>query len=160
MTATESDLPNRYQLGGGAALKRAVTEAHKLLDDLVANDMASLGLTIGEADVLTVVHVSDHAPVPSEIADWLSLTGAGATGRLNTLERRGLLERLPNPTDGRSVTIHLTSEGARLAAAVIDAKDSAVMTSLVSRIGPDLAATLTQNLDLLSTTAREFLANH
>lgn len=157
MTATESGAPKRFQLGQGAALKRAVTEAHKLLDDLVANDMAALGLTIAEADVLTVVYVCDYAPVPGEVADWLSLTGAGATGRLNTLERRGLLERLPNPADGRSVTIHLTSEGTELAAAVIDAKDSAVMTTLVDRVGPETAAALTESLDALSTVARDVL---
>ena len=108
-------------IGRGATVKGLVTEAAKLLSDLAANDLAALDLNVGEADVLTVLGVAKQDVMPSDLSDWLSITGAGTTGRLNALERRGLIERRKNPNDGRSVTIHLTREGRRLAAKVLDA---------------------------------------
>ena len=37
---------------------------------------------------------------------------AAMTNRLDNLSRRGLVERLPNPQDRRSVLVRLTSDGA------------------------------------------------
>ena len=144
-------------LGAGARLKGTVAELNVLLDELVAADMAALGLTPGEADVLTVVHVARHDPVPSEIAEWLTLTGAGVTGRLKTLERRGLLERRPNPTDGRSVTVHLTKAGRPLAAAVVKEKDRAVTEAVVEVLGADVVDALSDRLDAAIGAARDAL---
>ncbi len=141
----------------GAGLKRAITEAHVLLDTLLSAHLEALGLTNGEADVLTVILVADHSPVPSEIAAWLRLTGAGATGRLNTLERRGLINRVPNPADGRSVLIELTDDGARLAERVLEVKDAVVERSVVGRLGNPEAKALTASLDRLSDEIRDEL---
>ncbi|MEM7324700.1 MAG: MarR family transcriptional regulator, partial [Actinomycetota bacterium] len=114
-----------------------------------------LGLSSGDADVLTAIRVADYDPVPSEIAQWLGLTGAGATGRLNSLERRGLLERLPHPTDGRSVTLHLTEAGLQLADAVIDAKNTTVVNAVSEQLGEGRAQQLVAELDALTAVARE-----
>ncbi len=152
-----TDGPRYGVVGLGAGLKRAVTEAHVLLDTLLASHLEALGLTLGEADVLTVVHVSDHSPVPSEIASWLHLTGAGVTGRLNALERRGLIDRVPNPDDGRSVLIELTAEGRELAAQVLEVKDAVIERTVVERIGVDEANALTAALDHLSDEVRDEL---
>lgn len=146
------------QVGAGAQLKRAVTEAHQLMSDLVAQEVEALGVTAADADVLTVIFVADYDPVPGEIAAWLGLTGAGATGRLNNLERRGLLERRRNPKDGRSVTLHLTDVGRDLATAVVEAKNTTVMTALIDRIGQAEAAALVSDLDTLSELVREVLS--
>ncbi len=159
MAATDPAAPRLATLGAGAGLKRAITEAHRLLDDLLATDMAALGLSVGEADVLTVVRVAEQAVVPGDIAAWLGLTGAGATGRLNTLERRRFIERRPNPADGRSVTIHLTREGGRLADAVIAAKDSAVVHSIIESLGTDTATRLVRDLDAIIAAARDALGS-
>lgn len=154
MSATEQATQTRFEIGPGASLKRAVATAHRLLDDLVSDEMAALGLTNPEADVLSMLHVCDYPPVPSELADWLGLTGAGTTGRLNGLERRGLVERLPHPTDGRSVTVHLTTDGRGLASAVVEAKNSTVIKMLVEQIGEDETTRLIDGLDALSAAAR------
>jgi DNA-binding MarR family transcriptional regulator len=162
MATTRNDSPetdgvDSPAMGAGARLKGTVAELDVLLDELVAADMAALGLTSGEADVLTVVHVARHDPVPSEIAEWLTLTGAGVTGRLKTLERRGLLERRPNPTDGRSVTVHLTKAGRPLAAAVLKEKDRAVTEALVDVLGADVVDALSDQLDAAISAARTAL---
>lgn len=53
----------------------------------------------------------DHRATPSEIAAWQQMSPSGITGRLDALERRGFIRRLPSPTDRRKVIIELTEEG-------------------------------------------------
>ena len=48
---------------------------------------------------------------PTELFRWLMITSGGLTGRLASLEKRGLVERIQDPTDGRSLLVTLTSEG-------------------------------------------------
>jgi DNA-binding MarR family transcriptional regulator len=55
-----------------------------------------------------------HRATPGEIAAWLQMSPAAITGRIDTLERRGLVRRLPSPTDRRKVLVELTEEGRRL----------------------------------------------
>ena len=155
MDTNDSTQPQKF--GPGADLKRAVTIAHKLLDDLLSSHMAGLGLSLGEADVLTVVLLAEQAPAPTAIADWLSLTTAGTTGRLNTLERKRLIERRPHPSDGRRITVHLTARGESLAQAVLEAKDEALLSPVVGGLGKARVEGLTHELDALIAAASEAL---
>ncbi len=147
------------RFGPGTELKRALTMAGKLVNDLLARDMTALGLSVGEADVLTVVLVAERPPAPTDIADWLSLTTAGATGRLNTLERKGLIERRPHASDGRRLTVHLTLRGRGLAEGVMRAKDQALTRAVVDRLGRDRARALVSELDGLIEAAAAALAD-
>ncbi len=149
MNPTEPDTNQPPALGRGARLKAAVTEAHVVLDLLLAPAIKELGLTIGEADVLTVLSLNPDPLLPGEIAAQLNITGPGATGRLNGLERRGYIKRLPNPEDGRSVTVHLTESGEALARAVIEKKNATIDNALVDEIGDATADDLTEQLESL-----------
>ncbi len=139
------------QLGLGAELKAAVATANKILQDLVSPAMSRLGLHPGEADVLTVVRIAKHDPTPTEIADWLTLTTAGLSGRLNSLEAKGLIERRPHPEDGRRLTVHLSRRGRAQADKAIRTKDRVLMDGAVAAIGEqrarDLIAGLHQLID-------------
>jgi DNA-binding MarR family transcriptional regulator len=53
----------------------------------------------------------DHRATPSEIAAWQQMSPSGITGRLDALEKRGFIRRLPSPTDRRKVIVELTEEG-------------------------------------------------
>jgi DNA-binding MarR family transcriptional regulator len=53
----------------------------------------------------------DHRATPSEIAAWQQMSPAGITGRLDALEKRGFVRRLPAPADRRKVIVELTEEG-------------------------------------------------
>ncbi|HUN33260.1 MAG TPA: MarR family transcriptional regulator [Trebonia sp.] len=55
----------------------------------------------------------DHRATPSEIAAWLRMSPSGITGRLDGLERRGFIRRLPSAGDRRKVIVELTAEGRR-----------------------------------------------
>ena len=71
----------------------------------------------GDLDVLTDLDRAGppHQRTPSELAETLLLTTGGMTVRLNRLQRAGLIERLPNPRDGRGVLVRLTPIGKELA---------------------------------------------
>jgi DNA-binding MarR family transcriptional regulator len=53
----------------------------------------------------------DHRATPSEIAVWQRMSPSGITGRLDALEKRGFIRRLPSPDDRRKVIVELTEEG-------------------------------------------------
>jgi DNA-binding MarR family transcriptional regulator len=50
-----------------------------------------------------------------ELADYLGLDKSTMTGLVDRAEKRGLLERAPNRTDGRAVDVFLTADGVQLA---------------------------------------------
>jgi DNA-binding MarR family transcriptional regulator len=53
----------------------------------------------------------DYRATPSAIAAWQQMSPSGITGRLDTLEKRGFIRRLPSPCDRRKVIVELTEEG-------------------------------------------------
>jgi DNA-binding MarR family transcriptional regulator len=53
----------------------------------------------------------DYRATPSEIAAWQQMSPSGITGRLDALEKRGFIRRLPSPADRRKVIVELTEEG-------------------------------------------------
>lgn len=68
----------------------------------------------GDLEVLTELDLIGPL-TPSELAEDLLLTSGGMTVRLNRLQTAGLIERRPNPHDGRGVLVHLTPAGKALA---------------------------------------------
>jgi DNA-binding MarR family transcriptional regulator len=53
----------------------------------------------------------DYRATPSEIAVWQQMSPSGITGRLDALEKRGFIRRIPSPADRRKVIVELTEEG-------------------------------------------------
>jgi DNA-binding MarR family transcriptional regulator len=53
----------------------------------------------------------DYRATPTEIAAWLQMSPSGITGRLDALEKRGFIRRLPSPADRRKVIVELTGAG-------------------------------------------------
>jgi DNA-binding MarR family transcriptional regulator len=70
---------------------------------------------------------------PTAISERLVITTASMTSLLDTLERRGLVDRMPDPRDRRRLLISLTAEGQRTVDAFLPevvALQTAVMSSL------------------------------
>jgi DNA-binding MarR family transcriptional regulator len=74
------------------------------------------GLTAGEFDVVAALRRAGrpYRLTPTALSTALIVTSGGMTKRLNALERRGLIRREPDPTDGRSTAVTLTREGKRV----------------------------------------------
>jgi DNA-binding MarR family transcriptional regulator len=105
------------------AQRSAPVEQDGLVDALVQASfmtMATLNKIGAEHDLsLTQLRVlailRDRRLKMTELADYLGLDKSTMTGLIDRAEKRGLLERLRNPTDGRAVDVRISPDGARLA---------------------------------------------
>ncbi|MDT0157003.1 MarR family transcriptional regulator [Microbacterium sp. ARD32] len=75
------------------------------------------GVNKGDGDVVFALRRSGppYRLSPTAIARALLMTTGTMTGRLDRLEKRGVIARVPNPQDRRSLDIELTPEGLRMA---------------------------------------------
>ncbi|MFG2886920.1 MarR family winged helix-turn-helix transcriptional regulator [Streptomyces sp. NPDC048297] len=113
------------------------------------------GISRGEFDVLATLRRSDepYTLSPRELSSTLMLTTGGMTGRLDKLERAGLLRRSPDPHDRRALRVTLTEEGLRLIDEVVGAgltEQRAALSALDDEQADQLADLLR---NLLRTTA-------
>jgi DNA-binding MarR family transcriptional regulator len=89
-------------------------------------------LTRADVGVLSALYMSPppHTLSPTQLFRGLMLSSAGMTKRLDQLERRGLVQRNPDPRDGRGVTVQLTDTGRRLVSKAIAANTRCEATLL------------------------------
>ncbi|MEX0793728.1 MAG: MarR family transcriptional regulator [Pirellulaceae bacterium] len=73
-------------------------------------------LPIGGFDVLGTLRRrgKPYAMTPTELMRSTMLTSGAITNRIDRLERQGLVERLPDPNDRRSLQVRLTRKGLKL----------------------------------------------
>lgn len=90
-----------------------VTRLSRAMGDRMEKTFARFGITRGEFDVLATLRRSGeaHTLSPRELSATLMLTTGGMTGRLDKLERAGLLRRSPDPYDRRGLQVTLTDKG-------------------------------------------------
>jgi DNA-binding MarR family transcriptional regulator len=95
-----------------ARLGRAVRYLDEGLDRL----LGEFGLSRGSFDVLASLRRAGppYRRSPTELYRTLMRTSGAMTHRLGKLEADGLIRRVPDPEDGRSVLVELTPEGRRL----------------------------------------------
>ena len=67
--------------------------------------------SVAAFNVLTILHGASESLPPSTIAERMIVSRPTMTGVLGTLERRGLVRRLPHGKDHRMALIEITSEG-------------------------------------------------
>jgi DNA-binding MarR family transcriptional regulator len=96
------------------------------------------GLNRGEVGMLSSLRVAGppHVASPTRLARGLMLSSAGVTSRIDRLERRGFVRRLPDPNDRRGVLIELTDEGLAAVDAAVTA-NSASDRQLLDRLDPE-----------------------
>jgi DNA-binding MarR family transcriptional regulator len=73
--------------------------------------LAAAGLNRGEFDVLTALRRAGEPQTPGSLRTVSLASAAAITKRVQSLERAGLVERHPNPDDGRGALVYLTSRG-------------------------------------------------
>jgi DNA-binding MarR family transcriptional regulator len=127
----------------------------RAMGDRIEQCYAAFGIGRGEFDVLATLRRADapYTLSPRELTATLMLTTGGMTGRLDKLERAGLVTRSPDPNDRRGLRITLTPTG-------LDVIDRAVGAGLVIQqealagFAPDEVDTLNRLLRrLLEATA-------
>jgi DNA-binding MarR family transcriptional regulator len=75
--------------------------------------MAKYDLRVVDFSVLSMV---SHNPgvTSRQLCSSLNILPPNLVGMINALEKRGIIERLPHPSDGRAMGLHLTEAGLQL----------------------------------------------
>ncbi|MFJ8163200.1 MarR family winged helix-turn-helix transcriptional regulator [Streptomyces sp. NPDC096136] len=125
----------------------------KAMGDAVEREYNRHGVSRGEFDVIATLRRSGSPFTlsPRELSATLMLTTGGMTGRLDKLEKAGLLTRSPDPHDRRGLQVTLTERGLALV-------DEAVTAGIeVNRAA--LADFAPEEVDALGGLLRKLLAD-
>jgi DNA-binding MarR family transcriptional regulator len=85
---------------------------------------------------------------PSDLAEQTKVSNAGMTGRLDSMEKKGWIKRMPGTSDRRRVDVEITREGVRIwrqamqlrgnaeteVSAVLTAKELATLNRLLKKM--------------------------
>lgn len=129
-----------------------VTRLARHLDRARRTSFAAHDLDLWEFDVLAALRRAGRPYVlsPGQLVDQTMVTSGTMTNRVDRLETRGLVQRLPDPADRRGVHVRLTPRGR-------ERVDSA-LADLLHR-ERDLLRGLSRNdRDALSTLLRKLVA--
>lgn len=123
---------------------------------LIARDrqnplFAEHDLQPGEFDVLATLRRSGapYALTPTDLYEAAMISSGSMSNRINRLETAGLIERRPNPEDGRGVLVALTDQGLALIDRVVDlhvANQRAIVSALDAQEQATLSALLAKLL--------------
>lgn len=94
------------------------------------------GITWREWHVLTNLVLAQSPRSPGDLASTLMITTGAMTNVLDRLEKVGLVRRVKNPDDRRSVIVEATDAGVELWYAAVNelgAQESSVVTTLTRR---------------------------
>ena len=89
--------------------------------------VATVGLQDFEYETLHALMIRDTPgrASPGELAQEMGVSNAGVTGRLESMEKKGWLKRMPGAADRRRVEVEATREGLRLWREAMDLRGSA-----------------------------------
>ncbi|MET8752155.1 MarR family transcriptional regulator [Streptomyces sp. NPDC004667] len=111
------------------------------------------GISTGEFDVVATLRRSGapYTLSPRQLSATLMLTTGGMTGRLDKLEKAGLLTRSPDPHDRRGLQVTITERGLAL---IDEAVGAGLETQAAALKGFDPA-----EIDALTGLLRKLLAD-
>ena len=100
--------------------------------------LSDFGLAWGEWSVLGHLRLMGppYRSSPGQLAAHEGLSSGAMTNRLDRLEERGLIRRLPDPDDRRGIQVELTDEGHRVYLETVDvqgAKEATIANALTER---------------------------
>lgn len=129
----------------------ALAHAYGLSNLQIERLMAKHGLNRGTFDVLTTLRRAGPPFTlgPKQLATSLLLSGAGMTARLDQLENKKLVRRMPDPSDRRALKIQLTSNGLKFMDKILP-ELIAMETELASGLSKKKVDLLTTLLDELT----------
>jgi DNA-binding MarR family transcriptional regulator len=115
------------------------------------------GISLGHLQILWILQ--EHGPLPvSRLADWLGIGAPNATGLLDRMEQRGLVERIRDAEDRRVVLARMTDLG-RAEVAEHDGWRAELIEQLLEPVSTDqllaVAAGVRARRTAISTSAAE-----
>jgi DNA-binding MarR family transcriptional regulator len=126
-----------------------VRTARVLRQDAAAESGLGAGVTAALATIKR-----DGPLTPSELAEIERVKRPSMTRTLGCLERQGLIERTPDPADGRSSLVSI-SEAGRERLALLRRRKSAYLARRLDKLDPEEVATLARAAELLERMREE-----
>src|ERR1700684_3410323 len=108
-----SDREARSPLDDQTPLIDALVRTAFFTTAVLSSVAAEHDLSLTQLRVLAILR--DRQGSMSDLATYLGLDKSTVSGLVDRAEKRGLLQRTPNPLDGRGVDVAPTAEGSRLA---------------------------------------------
>ncbi len=93
-----------------------ILRAYHFFDQELVRGQVDYGVSPAEFGVLIELRLAGppYKMTPTQLYNRLLVTSGGMTGRIDRLEKRGLLCRSPDPEDRRSILVELTESGHEL----------------------------------------------
>ncbi len=133
-SSPEPDPFDAHEFAAWRGLLRVHTTVTRELD---ARMTQRHGLSLDAYAVLiTLVSAPDGRLTLRELGARRNLTASGITRSVDRLAKAGLLERRPNPDDGRSAFVALTPDGLRLLREAQVTHHATVRELLFANLGP------------------------
>lgn len=107
------------------------------------------GVEVTGAAQRLIYYLMENGPLRlSELARRTETDPGILTRQVNALERQGIVERRPDPTDRRAMTVHMLPRGRRIALRLREVQDEVLGGQLAGWTGADLeqAAALMEQL--------------
>jgi len=136
----EREFPGASRSGAEVAAN-LIRAADALLAEIDRRRRSIADLSPSAFQVLAILEGAGEPLAAHAIAEHLLVSTASTTSLLDTLEKRGLVERTPHPSDRRKTLVHLSDE----------ARD------IVDRMLPQVHAAATDAVNGLSEAEREQL---
>ncbi|MCX5376376.1 MarR family winged helix-turn-helix transcriptional regulator [Streptomyces sp. NBC_00091] len=122
----------------------------RIIDKQLKAFMAERGLEVGEFDVLASLRRSGppYALTAGALIPAAMVTSGAITNRIDRLEAKGLVERVRDEVDRRSVRIRLTEQGLAVSGAVME-EHLRHYARLLAPLDPDTASVVAEALRTL-----------
>jgi DNA-binding MarR family transcriptional regulator len=119
--------------------------SYRAMDDRVMRAMREAGYDVTVAQSRLAQRIADEGSRLTELAERAQVTKQTASLLVAALEREGLVERVPDPDDGRARLIRLSDRG-REASQRARQVVMGVEREWVEHLGPELAGQLREGL--------------
>jgi DNA-binding MarR family transcriptional regulator len=131
------------------------------MNTLHVTSLVASTLGIGPTDLRALLFIATSGgATPKQTGDFLELTSGSMTNLIDRMAAAGLVERLPNPDDRRSLMLQLAPEGTETVERVVDfyrraftksveAKDVVFLTAAFHAIGEALTETAREDISTI-----------
>jgi MarR family 2-MHQ and catechol resistance regulon transcriptional repressor len=91
-------------------IRLVLWKAAKAIEKVDRASIAETGLHLSDFQIMEVLLHKGPQPI-NTIGEKVLLTSGSMTAAANRLEKKGLVKRVQDPSDGRCFNVHLTDEG-------------------------------------------------
>jgi DNA-binding MarR family transcriptional regulator len=119
--------------------------SYRAMDERVRQAMRDAGYDVTVAQARLAQRIAEEGTRLTELADRAGVTKQTASLLVAALEREGLVERVPDPADGRARLIQLSSRGRQAAQRAMEVVIG-VEGEWTAHLGPELTERLREAL--------------